>query len=433
MKNYNKSNELVKQSLEVTPLGAQTFSKSYRYFVEGHAPMFIERGEGCRVWDVDGNEFIDFICALGHVTVGYNNKKVNDAVVEQLNKGIIFSTQAEVEVKLAQKLTQIIPCAEMVRFVKNGGDATTAAIRLARAFTGRERVAMSGYHGMHDWSIGASANNKGVPKAVCELTDNFVYNNIQSLKNTLAKHPNEYAAVILEPIQGNGTTKEYLEEVKNIAHEHGALLIFDEVVSGFRYALGGGSEYYGVTPDLSSFGKGMANGMPISAVVGKKEILSLIEKGVFISTTFGGDALSMAGALATIEQLEQTGVYDKIWALGTRMLKGLQALIEKNNVQEVVSCSGLAPHAGVAFEGKGNLSYLDIHTIYSYSMIESGILTFAINNLNLSHTESDIDKFLEAADKAFALIRLALDKDSLDGIIPKVQNGVNPVFKRNIK
>lgn len=433
MKKYDKSNELVKQIVEVTPLGAQTFSKSYRYFVEGHAPMFIERAEGCKVWDVDGNEFIDFVCALGPITVGYNNKKVNDAVIEQLNKGIIFSTQSPVELKLAKKLTEIIPCAEMVRFVKNGGDATTAAIRLARAFTGRERVAMSGYHGMHDWSIGASANNRGVPKAVCELTDNFIYNDIKSLKETLAKHPNEYAAVILEPIQGDGTTSEYLQEVKNVAHEHGALLIFDEVVSGFRYALGGGSEYYKVVPDLSSFGKGMANGMPISVVAGRKDVLSLIEKGVFISTTFGGDAISMAGALATIEQLEQPGAYEKIWKLGNRMLNGLKDLIEKNNVGEVVSCSGLAPHCGVSFEGKGSLSYLDIHTVYSYSMIDSGILTFAINNLNLSHSEKEIDEFLNAADKAFKLIRQALDKDSLEGVIPQVKNGVNPVFKRNIK
>lgn len=433
MKSYEKSNELVKQSLEVTPLGAQTFSKSYRYFVEGYAPMFMERGEGCKLYDVDGNEFIDFVCSLGPITVGYNNKKVNDAVIEQLNKGIIFSTQAEVEVKLAKKITEIIPCAEMVRFVKNGGDATTSAIRLARAFTGRDRVAMSGYHGMHDWSIGASANNRGVPKVVCELTDNFVYNDIDSLKSVLEKHPNEYAAVILEPIQGNGTTTEYLEEVKKVAHEHGALLIFDEVVSGFRYALGGAQEYYNVTPDMCSFGKGIANGMPISAVAGRKDVLSLIEKGVFVSTTFGGDAISMAGALATIEQLEEPGTYEKIWELGNKMLDGLKELIEKHNVGEVVSCSGLAPHGGVAFEGKGSLSYLDVHTVYSYSMIDSGILTFAINNLNKSHTEKEIDAFLEAADKAFALIRKALDQDSLKGLIPEVKNGVNPVFKRNIK
>ena len=433
MKKYDKSNELVKQSLEVTPLGAQTFSKSYRYFTEGYAPMFIDRSNGCRLWDVDGNEFIDFICALGPITVGYNNKKVNEAVIEQINKGIIFSTQSPLEVKLAKKLTEIIPCAEMVRFVKNGGDATTSAIRLARAFTGRERVAMCGYHGMHDWSIGASANNKGVPKAVCELTDNFVYNNVESLKETLGKHPNEYAAVIMEPIQADGTTREYLEEVKKVAHENGALLIFDEVVSGFRYALGGASEYYNVVPDLSSFGKGMANGMPISAVVGRKDVLSLIEKGVFVSTTFGGDAISMAGALATIEQLEQPGSYEKIWKLGNKMLDGLKELIKKNNVGEVVGCSGLAPHCGVSFEGKGNLSYLDVHTIYSYSMIDSGILTFAINNLNLSHTEKEIEAFLNAADKAFKLIRRALDQDSLEGVIPMVKNGVNPVFKRNIK
>ncbi len=432
MKSYVKSNELKERELKVAPLAAQTFSKSWRYFMPNEAPMYIDHGQGSRLYDVDGNEFIDFVCSLGPITLGYNYPAVNKAVIEQLNKGIIFSTQAPVECELAEKLVEILPMAEMVKFVKNGGDATTSAIRLARAYTGRKRVAMCGYHGMHDWSIGASANKKGVPEEVCTLTKTYKYNDIESLENLLKEHPNEYAAVILEPIQSNGPTKEYLQAVVDTAHKYGAVAIFDEVVSGFRYAIGGASEYYGVNPDLASFGKGCANGMPISFLAGKKEIISLIEQGVFISTTFGGDAISMAGSLATIKEIQENNVIDHIWKLGTIMLDGLKALIEKHGVGKAVSVSGLAPHGGVAFDDVGSLNYLDINSIYTKVMIENGILCMAINNISYSHTEDDIKAFLDAADKAFALIKVAIDKDSVEGILPDGAR-VSPIFKRNIK
>ena len=397
------------------------------------APMYIERGEGARLYDVDGNEYLDFICSLGPITLGYNDPAVNAAVIEQLNKGIIFSTQAPVECELAEKLVELIPCAEMVKFVKNGSDATTAAIRLARAYTGRDRVAKCGYHGMHDWSIGASENNKGVPMAVCELTHNFKYNDIASLENVLSEHPGEYAAVIMEPIQANGTTAEYLQAVVDTAHRHGAVAIFDEVVSGFRYAIGGASEYYGVTPDLAAYGKGCANGMPLSFIAGKKEIISIIEKdGVFISMTFGGDAISLAGALATVKKMQENDVISHVWKLGTIMLEGLKERVIKHGVEDAVVVSGLAPHCGVAFNDVGSLNYLDIHTIYAMVMLENGILCQAINNISYSHTEDDINKYLDAVDNAFSLIKKAIDSDSVEGILPEGAR-INPIFKRNIK
>lgn len=432
MRTFEKSNALVERERKVAPLAAQTFSKSYRYFMPGTAPMYIDHGVGARLYDVDGNEYLDFICCLGPITLGYNYPAVNEAVIEQLNKGIIFSTQAPVECELAEKLVEVVPCAEMVKFVKNGSDATTAAIRLARAYTGRERVAMCGYHGMHDWSIGASANNKGVPKAVCELTKTYKYNDLASLENLLNEHPGEYAAVILEPIQSNGPTKEYLQAVVDTAHKHGALAIFDEVVSGFRYAIGGASEYYGVTPDLASYGKGCANGMPLSFVAGKKDIISLIEQGVFVSMTFGGDAISLAGALATVKEMQEKDVIGHAWKLGTIMLEGLKERVEKYGIGAAVSVSGLAPHCGLAFSDVGSLNYLDINSIYTKVMLENGILCQAINNISFSHTEEDIQKYLAAVDCAFAEIKKAIDKDSAEGILPEGAR-VNPVFKRNIK
>lgn len=429
MQSFTKSQELLKRELQVSPLAAQTFSKSYRYFCQGIAPSYMDHGEGCYIYDVDGNKFIDYMCALGPITVGYNEPSINEAVIKQVNKFASGSLQSELEVELAEKLCKIVPCAEMVRFVKNGGDATTAAIRLARAYTGREMVLMCGYHGMHDWSIGASENHKGVPEAVRKLTLNFTYNDLNDLEDKLKQH--EVAAVILEPIQSNGPDEGFLQGVKELAHKYGALLVFDEVVSGFRYALGGGSEMCGVVPDMAAFGKGMANGYPISAVAGRKDILQQIEQGVFVSTTFGGDSISMAAALATLKILEQPGFYEHITKIGTMQRDGIAELIKKYDLEDVLSVSGMPAHAGVSFEGHGSLNYLDIQSVYSQTMIENGILVFAIYNLNKSHTEKEAKAYLEATDKAFALIKQAVEKDSLEGILRGGK--VDPVFKRNIK
>lgn len=431
MQKFTKSQELLERERKVSPLASQTFSKSYRYFCNGTAPSYMDYGEGCYIYDVDGNKFIDYMGALGPITVGYNNPKVNEAVINQVKKFSSGSLQSEFEVQLAEKLCQIIPCAEMVRFVKNGSDATTAAIRLARAYTGRDMILMSGYHGMHDWSIGASANNKGVPKAVCELTKTFAYNDLDDIKSKLEENKGKVAAVILEPIQSNGPKDGYLQALKNLAHEHGAILIFDEVVSGFRYALGGASELYGITPDLAAFGKGMGNGYAISAVAGKKALLQQIEQGVFISTTFGGDSVPMAAALATIEILEQPGFYEHINKIGKMQLEGVAKLIEKYSLQDVLSVSGMPAHGGVNFEGHGKLSYLDIQSVYSQTMVENGILVFAIYNLSGAHTEKEAQAYLDATDKAFARIREAVDADNVDGILRGGK--VDPIFKRNIK
>lgn len=429
MQSYQKSEELLQRALRVSPLAAQTYSKSYRYYCRGLAPSFMDHGDGCYIYDVDGNRFIDYMCALGPVTVGYNNPEINEAVIRQVSKFASGSLQSELEVELAEKLCKVVPCAEMVRFVKNGSDATTAAIRLARAFTGREKVLMSGYHGMHDWSIGASENHKGVPEAVRNLTRNFKYNDLEDLEMNLKE--NDVAAVILEPIQNDGPAEGYLEGVKQLSHKYGAILIFDEVVSGFRYALGGASEFYGVTPDMASIGKGMANGYAISAVVGRKDLLEQIEDGVFVSTTFGGDSISMAAALSTIGILERPGFYEHIRKIGKIQRDGLDQLVTQYGLQDVVSVTGLPEHAGVSFENHGSLSYLDIQSVYSQEMIKNGILVFAIYNLNAAHTEVEAEAYLDATEKAFHGIRQAVDQDSVSGIL--MGGKVDPVFKRNTK
>lgn len=428
MDKYKISNQLLKKAKELTPLGAQTYSKSSRYYCEGFSPLFIERGKGSHLWDIDGNEYIDFVCALGPITVGYNDERVNEAIIKQLEKGIIFSQPSPISIELAEKLVDIIPCAEMVRFVKNGSDATEAAVRLARAYTGRDIIVACGYHGMHDWYIGSTDNHRGIPEEIRKLTKNVNYNDIETLENLLCEYEGQIAGIILEPIQGNGPDEGYLRKLKELTKKNDILLIFDEVVSGFRYAMGGASELYNVSPDLIAFGKGMANGMPISVVAGKKEIVNLITEGVFVSTTFGGETLSIAAALRTIEILEAENAFEKFWSLGRQMQEGINVLISKYSLENVLFTSGLPPHQGVVFNGIGELNYLDINSVYQQMLIQEGILSIGINNICLAHSKCEIDAYLFAADMGMREVKKAMSYNSIDGIFKGKK--ITPIFKR---
>ena len=429
MPKFEKSKEFLKRSLSVTPIGAQTYSKSHRYLSGDCVPYFMECGRGGRVWDVDGNEFIDFILGLGPVTVGYNNPEINEVVKEQLAKGIIFSQSTVLEIELSEKLVDIIPCAEMVRFVKNGGDATSAAVRLARAATGREIIAACGYHGMHDWYIGSTSLNEGVPQAVCDLTQCFEYNNITSLEKVFAENRGKVAAVILEPVQDCGPVDDFLGKIKQLCEKNDTVLIFDEVVSGFRIALGGAQEYYGVVPDMAAIGKGMANGMPLSAVVGKKELLDQISEGVFISTTFGGEALSLAAALKTIEILARPDSFKHIWRLSTKLTEKSVELAAKKGLGEIISMWGLSPHGGFIFKNKGALTSTELLSVYQQRLLKEGILSLGINNFCLEHTEDDIERHLQAVDKALDDVCAVIEDSSITNIMRGP--GITPIFKRN--
>jgi glutamate-1-semialdehyde 2,1-aminomutase len=423
----SKSLEIFEIGKILTPLSSQTYSKSYRYHVFGHAPIFLSHGKGSKVWDVDGNKFIDFVCALGPISIGYNNPRINRAITNQMKKGILFSLPHPVSIKLAQKLTEIIPGIEMVRFLKNGADATFAAVKLARAYTNKDLILMSGYHGMHDWSIITSENAKGVPSLLKDYTKSFKYNDLDDLNRLIETHNGKIAAIILEPIQGNGPSESYLSDIREICDNRGILLIFDEVVSGFRYALGGAAELYKIKPDLIAFGKGIANGMPLSVVGGRKDILSLIEKEkVFVSTTFGGETLSMVAALETIKQLSIRGTYEKIWEYGDLILDSLNKLIVDLNLGNYIEMTGLAPHCGPIFKSYRSIDKYDLASIYSKEMIQNGILTVGIINLSISHTTKDISQYIFASQKAFMKIQGFVEGDySIE-----YDTRINPVFKR---
>jgi len=304
---YRNSEEMLARALKVIPLGTQTFSKSRTQYPHGVSPFFMSKGQGSHLWDVDGNEYIDFISSLAAVTLGYRDPDVDAAVKAQLEDGVIFSLPSPLEIKVSEKIVEMVPCAEMVRFGKNGSDATTGAIRVSRAYTGREHVAVCGYHGWQDWYIGSTPRNLGVPKCTQELTHAFVYNDVESLRAIFDAYPDQVAAVILEPAGPVLPAEGFLEAVRDLTHERGAVLVFDETITGFRLALGGAQEYFGVTPDLATFGKGLANGYPVSAVAGKAEIMQLMEE-VFFSFTFGGELLSLDYAAVVLpETLEPVG------------------------------------------------------------------------------------------------------------------------------
>ena len=302
VRDFTVSHSLLDRARKTVPLGCQTFSKSALQLPRGCAPLFLSHGDGGRVWDVDGNRYVDLICGLLPVVLGYRDPDVDAAITAQLANGISFSLATELEIELAERLVEIIPCAEMVRYGKNGSDATAAAVRLARAHTGRDRIAVSGYHGWQDWYIGTTTRNMGVPQAVGALTHSFPAGDCAALDTLLRRHPGDFAAVMVEPMTALEPGGESFQALADVVHHHGALLIFDEVITGFRYALGGVQSLIGVTPDLACFGKAMANGMPLSAVVGRAEVMRGMEE-IFFSTTFGGETLSLAAAIAVVDKM----------------------------------------------------------------------------------------------------------------------------------
>ena len=378
----------------VIPLASQTFSKSRIQYPEG-APLFLTHGQGGRVWDVDGNRYVDMVCGLLPVVLGYQDADVDQAIRDQLGNGISFSLPTALETELAERLTRLIPCAESVRYGKNGTDATSAAIRLARAFTGRDRVATCGYHGWQDWYIGATTRHKGIPRAVRDLTHTVPYNDLDAIDRLMSAHKGEFAALILEPMNATDPAPGYLRGLKDLVHAHGALLVFDEVITGFRYHLGGAQALFGITPDLASFGKAMGNGMPISAIVGRADVMREMED-VFISGTFGGEALSLAAAIATIDKMEREPVIEKLWRLGATLADGVAQLTARHGLDGLIGLVGKAPWKIITVADHPTARKEAIKTLFAHHMLRSGVLFLASHNVCYAHDDDDVACVLAA-------------------------------------
>jgi len=421
---YKNSELLLERALKSIPLASQTFSKSLTQYPKGVSPFFIKKGKGSKVWDVDGNEYIDFINSLAAVTLGYCDKDVDGAVQEQMKSGVTFSLPHILEMEVAEKLIDIIPCAERVRFAKNGTDATSASIRIARAYTGKEHIAICGYHGWQDWYIGSTTRNLGVPKAVKELTHKFEYNSIESLEKIFQEQ--ELACVIMEPMNIEYPQNNFLEKVKELVHKNNALLIFDETVTGFRYSLGGAQELFNVTPDLATFGKGIANGYPLSAVVGSNKVMQKVED-IFFSGTFGGETLSLAAASVIVDVYKAQQVIKHFNQMGNYLLENLNTLIESEGLSGIFWTSGHPAWSFLHIKVQSQYSVLEIKTFFLQEMFKRGILTLGTHNLSFSHSKEDIDKLLAVYQVVLPMIKEhILKKDLLENIHSVI---LQPLFK----
>lgn len=413
---YQHSEEMLERALRTIPLGSQTFSKSKTQYPMGVSPFFIQRGKGSRVWDVDGNEYIDFINSLAAITLGYCDPDVDAAVRAQLDDGVIYSLPHPLEMQVAEQIVKLVPCAEKVRFGKNGSDATAGAIRIARAFTNRDHVAVCGYHGWQDWYIGTTARNRGVPQATRDLSHTWAYNDIGNLAKLFQEYPGQIAAVILEPMNVAEPLPGFLEEVKALAHKHGALLIFDETVTGFRYAVGGAQQHFGVTPDLATFGKGLANGYPVSAVTGRADVMQLMEE-VFFSFTFGGETLSLAAALATMQKLEREPVTGALYKQGRKVIDGLKARIAAAGAEDFLGTAGNPTWNFFLIKDTANYSQWQIKTLFLQEMFARGILTIGSHNMSYSHSDVDLSQLFSAYDEVIPMLVEGVRRNKLESML----------------
>lgn len=412
IKRYQQSETWLARAEKSIPLGSQTFSKSKTQFPVGAAPLFLKKGKGSKVWDLDDNQYIDFMNGLLCVSLGYADEEINNAVIEQIQSGVSFSLPHQLETEVAEKLIELIPCAEKVRFGKNGSDATAGAIRLARAYTNKELILVCGYHGWQDWYIGSTSRDAGVPESTKALTKTFKYNDITSLQSLIDAHKGNIAAIIMEPMNVEFPKEGYLQQVQQIAKENDIVFILDETITGCRFAKGGAQELFNITPDLATFGKGLANGFPLSAIVGKAEIMDLMEE-IFFSGTFAGETASLAAAKAVLNKIDKEDIPEKIAQQGEYLLKKLEQLIEKHQCCEFASTAGHPSWSFILLNDYQDYSSFEIKTYFMQEMLVRGILTFGSHNISYSHTTADIDYLLSCYNQVLPLIKQAIENNNL--------------------
>lgn len=413
MYTMKNSRKLLKKAKYLIPALSQTFSKAPYSYVEGIYPTYLSHGKGSHVFDVDGNEYIDFVLALGPITLGYNYEKVNNAIKKQLKKGISFSIPHYLEVEASETITSIIPAAEMIRFSKTGSDAGTAAVRAARALTKRDNIAYWGGGGVwHDWFTAITSRNQGVPKVLKKMVKKFNYNDIESLKILFEDWHGEVAAVYMEPMMLEYPKNNFLKDVKKLTHSHGSILIFDEVITGFRMANGGAQELLGVNADMTVFGKGIANGMPLGAITGKSEYMKIFDD-VFYSTTYGGETLSLAAAIAVVTEFKEKPVVKQCWRLGKSLITEFNKISEALDIN--IKMEGLPVRSSIICKDKnGNISVL-LKSLFYQETIKQGLL-FGPGYvfLSYSHSQNDIEKTLKICENAMKIVKKEINTNTLE-------------------
>lgn len=412
MSRYAKSEEQLQRAEQSIPLGSQTFSKSRTQYPVGISPLYAARAKGAEIWDVDGNRYIDLVSSLASITLGYGDSEVSKAVKKQLRLGVSLSLPARLESEVSELIVEMVPSAEMVRFGKNGTDATSAAIRLARAFTGRDHIIVCGYHGWQDWYIGSTTRDKGVPVSVSSLTHKFEFNNIESLRTVLDSLEGQVAAVIMEPMNVTYPAAGFLEGVLGLTHQAGALLVFDETITGFRYAKGGAQELFGITPDLSTFGKGMANGFPLSAVVGKREVMMEMEE-IFFSGTFGGELLSLAAARVVLQRHMNEDICAKLNSAGQTLSDRTEQGIAENGLESIIKLSGHPAWRFLSWTATEKYSVDEIKTYFMQEIFKRGLLVLSTHNVTLAHSPKVINRISSIYNDVFTELNKAISNNTL--------------------
>lgn len=388
------------ETLNVIPNGIQTESKKPSAYIEGVYPYYIESGNGAYISDGIKN-YIDYPLGLGAIILGHANEQVNLAVLDRMRKGILFPIPNELETVLAKKISDLIPCAEQVRFLKTGSEACTAAAKIARAYTGKTKIIKTEeyYHGWHPCLAALESRVAGIPKEFKKTLIHITYNNIDVYKN-YTKEKDDIAAVFLEPYRFERPLAKFLPALRNWCTENNILLVFDEIVTGFRTKEWSAQKYFGVTPDLCMIGKAMANGLPISAVCGKREIMEVLKGDCFVSSTFGGELASIAAALKTIEIIENEGVIDHIWRYGQRLKDEFNSLAEANQVK--AECVGFPCRTEFRFQGERGELY---RKLFWQECLKNGVFFGKAQFVSFSHGQLELDTTIVAMSKALEIVR----------------------------
>ena len=407
VRTFERSEAWLETARRLIPFGAQTFSKSHLQFPPGASPLFLSHGDGARVFDIDGNDYVDLVNAILPVVLGYRDPDVDLAIREQLDNGISFSLATTLEYELAENLNQLIPCAEMVKFGKSGTDVTTAAVRAARAYTSRDMVITTGYHGWADWSMCTTSRNAGIPTEVLDSNLCLTYGDTERFEQVFRAIGDTVAAIIVEP-EGK---PEFLRWLRLMCDKHGIVLIFDEVITGFRWSMGGAQKFYNVTPDMATFGKAMANGMPLSAVVGRRDIMKKFEPpdNIFYSGTMFGETLSLAASLATIKKMQRQNVIQHLWKVGADINLMMERMLDKHDLHEVVAIQGEFPRRSVTFKDHDKATANQLRTLFMQTMIQNGVLIIGSNNVSWSIRDAEMKRIFKAYDAAFYEIAYCLD------------------------
>jgi glutamate-1-semialdehyde aminotransferase len=426
------SNKLYKKAKKFIASGTNTFSRAPGVFPDGGAPKILQKQKGCHVWDVDGNKFIDMVMGCGPVTLGHCDRRIDKAIKSQLNKGILFSMINTLEVDLAEQIVKTIPSAEMVKFSKNASDVCAASIKLARYITGKKIIFCYGYNGFQDWYIGSTDKNAGIPDEIKKLTIPFDYGNIDALEKMFKKYKNQVAAVIMEPVIGQRPKCGYkdkrnprsslracincpqtnaLKRIKLLAKKNKALFILDECISGFRFNIGGAQNYFGVSADLSIFGKGVTNGMPLGILTGKKKYMKHFDK-VFLSSTYAPEALTLAAAIENLKILKKDNVIKSLWEKGEYIEKNFTNIITKYSISQYVSLAGYPVRLMINTHDVNGKQDRFLSTLYQQEMFKNGILCFAgVLMLSQSLRLSDLNILINAFDKTCFKIKSAIDSN----------------------